>query len=141
MDSRVIELHEWILSHTEVNPSLVREKVIALHAEINDEESRVSLIAIYCAVTDSAMRALEARSSDLKPLKDARQADMNMFCLVEAMGPDELVDPVALNHVVSREIAAGRMEESSFAELARQGAEVLGKPVRAKLGLFQKLFS
>ena len=141
MDSRVIELHEWILAQGEVNPSVVRENVIPLHAEIEDEESRVALIAIYSAITNSAMGALEAKGSDLRPLEDARQADMKMFCLVEATGPDGAADPVELDRVVSREIAAGRMEEGSFAAIARHGADVFGKPVRAKLGLFQKRFS
>lgn len=141
MDRRVSDLFAWVEAHSDaVNPGAVRSKIVELHRELDDESSRVGLITLYCAVTDLAMRALAAQGRDLQPLVDAREADMNLFCMVEAMGSDDLMDPVKLDQVVSREIAAGRMAQDKFSELAKNSAAVLGAPKKRKPGLLSRIF-
>lgn len=141
MDTRVQELFDWVRSQeVSVDPVAVRARIVPLHAEVNDEADRVSLIALYCAVTNAGERELVRLGRDLQPLLDARTADLRTFCLVEAMGENDLVNPVELDRVITREIAAGRMAEDDFAELARSGAAVLGEPPRKRPSIFQRLF-
>lgn len=141
MDDRVNDLFDWVEAQkTGINPVAVREKVIELRKQVDGEENFVALNALYCAVTNLAIRTVTAEGKDVQPLIDARNADMKLFCIEEAMGADDRIDPVWLDRVVTREITAGRMSEDSFAELARDGAEVLGSPKPPRQGLLRRLF-
>lgn len=141
MDKRIADLFDWVENQkTGINPVAVREKIVELRKQVDGEENFVALNALYCAVTNLAIRTVTAEGKDIQPLIDARNADMKMFCMEEAMGGDDMIDPAWLDRVVSREIAAERMSEDSFAELARHGAEVLGSPKPQRQGLLRRLF-
>jgi hypothetical protein len=54
---------------------------------------------------------------------------MRDFCLAEASVGKRSVDPVELQRVVTRELAAGRIAPSRFTTLAEAGANVFGRTI------------
>jgi hypothetical protein len=142
MDARVEEFLDDLGGQREVDARGARERVAELFPQMIHEEDRVALLQAFHAVMGLAVRTVSKAGRDTTALEDAIRADRRLFALQEAMGDGELVDPTELHRVIQREIAAGRMQEDDYADLARSGAAVLGDmPQRtSKPGLFSRLF-
>ena len=109
-----------------------------------DDTSREALLSAYAAILNMVERSLVASGRDTAPFAAARTADWNTLCMQEALhrSGTDLFHPDDLNEIVQREIAAGRMTEGSFSELAASGAAVLGSGHREgkrKSGFFRRL--
>lgn len=123
-----------------------RGRFQTLFAQKLDSESRELLLQAYANSLDSVERALVTQGHDPTDFKNAREADWRTLCLQEALqrSGTDLFEPIDLNEIVQREIAAGRMPNSSFTQLAADGARVLSKrhqpKERGQKGFFSRLF-
>lgn len=125
-----------------INFSHWRERFQAVLSEGLDDESRGMVLQSYSVFLDLFERGLVAQGRDPKPFQDVRQADWQTLCIQEALlrSDTDLFDPIELHQIVQREVAAGRMADSNFAELARAGAAVLGTdPPAPKRGFLRRL--
>lgn len=116
-----------------------------LFAENLDGESRETLLTAYTEMLDFVERSLVSQGQDPTAFNNAREVDWRTLCLQEALqrsGTDQ-AEPDDLNDIVQREIAAGRMDQSSFSQLAADAATVMGKRQLAegsKKGFLRRLF-
>lgn len=123
-----------------------RDRFQSLFKEPLDWETREPLLMSYSAMLDMMERGLVAQGRDPTPFQNAREADWRTLCLQEALqrSGTDLFEPDDLNEIVQREVAAGRMAESSFTQLAADGAAVMGKRQQSnkpgKKGFFTRLF-
>lgn len=122
-----------------------RERFQALLAEPLDWESREPLLAAYSETLNFVQRSLVEQGRDPTDFNNARETDWRTLCLQEALlrSGTDLVEPDDLNEIIRREIAAGRMPESSFSQLAADGASVMGKRQQShkpKKGFLRRLF-
>lgn len=121
-----------------------RGRFIALFGERLDLNSRETLLASYAKMLDFVERSLGSQGIDTAAFVAARTADWRTLCLQEALlrSDTDLAAPDDVHDIVQREIAAGRMQESEFSELAAASANVLGsrpQPVQ-KRGFLSRLF-
>jgi hypothetical protein len=111
-----------------------------------DPNSRETLLQSYASFLDFFDRGLVAQDRDPKPFREARKLDWNTLCIQEALqrSGTDIFYPDDLHEIVSREIAAGRMDESEFSQLAADGARVLGRggneASTPKKGFFSRFF-
>lgn len=142
MDARVDALIDELSSAESFDPMAVRERIWALFKEVDDERSRVALLYSFDALMKMVVRRLESEGQDTNDLRNAILADKRTFALSEAMLDGENVDPDALHYVVEREIAAGRIEQDDFRELAAAGSKVLGRNEQRERpkGLLRRIF-
>jgi hypothetical protein len=123
-----------------------RGRFQTLFAEKLDSESREALLQAYANMLDLMERGLAAQGHDPTDFKNAREADWRTRCLEEALQRSgiDLFEPGDLNEIVQREVAAGRMPESGFTQLAADGADVMGRQQQSteprKKGFFSRLF-
>jgi hypothetical protein len=115
----------------EANPAFdrCRQTLIALHRELADEPSRVALLELYAACCERETGARAHAHQPVEQLARQQAADMRDFCLAEASVGKRSVDPVELQRVVTRELAAGRIAPSRFTTLAEAGANVFGRTI------------
>ena len=148
MDPRVELLIDELSTHPqgqELNFGYWRERFQSLFRERLDDDSRQALLVAYAALLNLVERSLLLQDRDPSEFRAVRQADWNILCMQEALhrsGTDIFL-PADLNEIVQREIAAGRMEEGSFNQLASDGASVLddgakkGEPTKS---FFRRIF-
>lgn len=123
-----------------------RGRFDALFAEPLDWESREALLVAYARMLDVMEQGLVAQGRDATDFRNARETDWRARCLEEGLqrSGTDLVEPDDLNEIVQREVAAGRMAESSFTQLAADGAAVMGRRKQpkdpSKKGFFSRLF-
>ncbi|HUD94873.1 hypothetical protein [Sphingobium sp.] len=141
MDRKVAALLDELSRAKGIDPIGTRHRIAALLGEVRGESDRVALLGVFAAVMAQAVRTLEAESRDAAALKTAIRSDMRGFAIEEAMAGSEAIDPPTLQHVVAREVAAGRLEDGRFARLASTGAAVMGSaaPVSVRQGFLRKL--
>lgn len=90
-------------------------------------------------------RSLVSQGADSTGFRNARAADWQNLCMQEALhhSGTDLIKPDDLNDIVQREIAAGRLDESSFSELATHAAKVMGEGQHSQpseKGFLRRLF-
>lgn len=119
----------------------VQREMSALWDDMQTEEDRVSFLGVHRAVMDLVERSGSLSNEQLKTFQGAREAEYRLFLTREAMNGGENVDPSTLDRITAREVAQGRMSQSSdFRSLAKAAGAVLGQsPPRTK-GWFGKLF-
>lgn len=148
MDTRVELLIDELSTHPigeTIDFSHWRDRFQTLFKEPLNDYSRQTLLVAYAALLDMMERGLLAQEIDPTAFQNARKADWNSLCIQEALhrSGTELFHPTDLNEIAQREIAAGRMAESDFTQIAKDGASVFspapgqGQP---KKGLFRRLF-
>jgi hypothetical protein len=123
-----------------------RSRFQTLLSEKLDPNSREILLQSYANFLDFFDRGLVAQDRDPEPFREARKVDWNTLCIEEALqrSGTDIFYPDDLHEIVSREIAAGRMDESEFSQLAADSAAVLGSGKNSafepKKGFFSRLF-
>lgn len=142
MDERAILLLEELTTHPRdqnLDFDRWRQRFQAVLAEPIDEESRVVVLDGYKSILDLFERALEGSPDRLEDFRKARETDWRVLCLQEAqiVSRSELFHPAILAAIVDRELAAGRMQENDFTEMAKSGAQAFAQP---KKGWFSRLF-
>ena len=140
MNNEVARLYDELRSASAFDPSAMRERIVRLFGEVDTEEDRVHLLTILHVLNSAVVRSFETEGRDTTDLLNASVADKRTLALKEAMGANELADPVELLRVLDREIAAGRMEKDDYYQLVQSGAEVIGPPVKRRnpLKLFRR---
>ena len=148
MDPRGELLLDELATHpqTDFDFPYWRERFQTLFKERLDDASREALLSAYAAILNMVERSLVASGRDTAPFAAARKTDWNTLCIQESLhrSGKDLFYPDDLDEIVQREIAAGRMDESSFSELAASGATVLGSGHREgerKPGFFKRLLA
>ena len=101
-----------------------RDEIAALHAEASTEEEYVTLLEAFSNLVAVGEHAYDAETwATLLPI--TRGEYLN-FLNREAL-EDDHINPVLLDRITKREIAAGRMDpEDEHAAFAAAGAAVLG---------------
>ena len=148
MDTRVQLLIDELSTHPvgeAIDFSHWRERFQTLFKELLDDNSRETLLKAYAGLLDMMERALVEQGTDPTAFQNVRKADWNSLCIQEALhrSGTEQFHPADLNEIAQREIEAGRMAESNFTRLAKDGASVFGAvsaQEQPKKGLFRRLF-
>lgn len=121
-----------------------RGRFQTLFTERLDDETRQTLLMSYSNLLDFVERSLVGQGHDPAQFRAAREVDWRGLCIQEALhrSGTDLFAPEDLNQIVQREIAAGRLSESSFTELAASASAVMGQPklVEPKESFFKRLF-
>lgn len=121
-----------------------RGRFQSLFDEKLDDQTRQSLLTSYANLLDFVERSLVEQGHNPAQFQDARETDWRSLCIQEALhrSATELFEAHDLNEIVQREIAAGRMQHSSFTQLAADGAAVLDRrdDDGPKKGFFKRLF-
>lgn len=121
-----------------------RGRFQTLFAEPLDDDTRQTLLACYAEFLDAIERSLVGQGRDPTEFQAAREADWRTLCIQEALhrSGTDLFEPDDMHEICQREIAAGRLNESSFTELAASASRVMGRPqpTEPKKGFFKRLF-
>jgi hypothetical protein len=148
MDTRAELLIDELSTHPVGQPfdfKHWRERFQTLFAEPLDWETREPLLKAYANTLDFVERSLVSQGLDPTDFRNAREADWRTLCIQEALhrSKTDLFAPDDLNEIVQREVSAGRLEESSFTQLAADGATFLENGQRQqepKKGFLKRLF-
>lgn len=141
MDGRVALLLDELGNAESIDPLAARKRIVDLIGAVREEQDRVSLLMALEAVIGLAIRQQEGQGIDSQPLRNALLADKRSLVLQEAMGSDELIDPSEQLRILQREIAAGRMEQDDFYQLAVAAAAVFGpRNGGGKPGFLKRIF-
>lgn len=148
MDTRAELLLDELSTHPQGKPiefTYWRDRFQTLFKENMDEVSRVTLLGSYAALLNLMERGLTSQGADPTAFQDARRAEWNFLCIQEAMHRNgtESYHPSDLDEIVCREVAAGRMSDSDFTQLAAAGAQVFRSHDKAEIpkqGFLRRFF-
>jgi hypothetical protein len=101
-----------------------REEIARLHEEAKTQEEYVTLLETHKNLVTVAEHCFPP--DQCAEIRRIAKGEYKLFLSVEAMEGDE-INPVMLDRITAREVAAGRLEpEDDFRKLAEAGGSVLG---------------
>lgn len=102
----------------------VRDEITRLHREAKTQDEFVTLLEAHRNLVAVAEHCFPPDTC--AEIRRIAQAEYLHFLNIEAM-EDELINPVMLDRITAREVAAGRLDpDDDFRKLAQAGGEVLG---------------
>jgi hypothetical protein len=122
MNPEIASIHERMAQGGNWNE--YREEIARLHKEARTQQEYVTLLEAHRNLMAVAEHCFPA--DQCAELRRIGEAEYKLFLNVEAMEGDQ-INPVMLDRITAREVAAGRMyAEEEFRKLAQAGGSVLG---------------
>jgi hypothetical protein len=105
-----------------------QQEIARLHKEARTQEEYVTVLEAHRNLMAVAEHCFPA--DQCAEIRKIGEAEYKLFLNVEAMEGD-MINPVMLDRITAREVAAGRMyAEEAFRKLAEAGGAVLGDSAR-----------